>query len=62
MLFQTPVRSLFVSAHLEMRQKLRHRIRLLIRKLTRAGQGRRLAKKIETLTSYLDERVSLRQA
>lgn len=62
MLFQTPVSNLFSSTHQEVEQKLRHRIRLLIRKLTRAGHGRRIAKKIETLTAYLGERASLSQA
>jgi hypothetical protein len=62
MLFQTPVRNLFSSTHQEVEQKLRRRIRLLIRKLTSAAHGRRIAKKIETLTAFLGERVSLRQA
>jgi transcriptional regulator with XRE-family HTH domain len=62
MLFQTPVRNLFSSTHQKVEQKLRHRIRLLIRKLTRAGHGRRIAKKIETLTAYLGEQVSLSKA
>lgn len=62
MLFQTPVRNLFSSTHQEVEQKLRRRIRLLIRKLTSVAQGRGIAKKIETLTAYLGERVSLRQA
>jgi transcriptional regulator with XRE-family HTH domain len=62
MLFQTPVRKLFSSTHQEIEQKLRHRINLLIRKLMRAGHGRRIAKKIETLTVFLEERISLHQA
>jgi len=62
MLFRTPVRNLFSSAHQEVEQKLRHRIRLLIRKLTCAGNGRRSAKKIETLTMFLGERVVLDHA
>jgi transcriptional regulator with XRE-family HTH domain len=53
MLFRTPVRSLFSSTHEEVAQKLRRRIRLLIRKLTSARHGRRVARKIETLTGYL---------
>jgi transcriptional regulator with XRE-family HTH domain len=62
MLFRTPVRNLFSSTHEEIAQKLRHRIQLLIRKLTRAGQGRRISKKIETLAAYLGEQVSLGKA
>jgi transcriptional regulator with XRE-family HTH domain len=62
MLFRTPVRSLFSSTHEEIAKTLRHRIRLLIRKLLRAGQGHRTAKKIETLTAYLGEQPTLRQA
>jgi transcriptional regulator with XRE-family HTH domain len=62
MLFRTPVRNLFSSAHQEVEQKLRQRIRLLIRKLTRGGNGRRIAKKVETLTAYLGEHVSLGHA
>ena len=62
MLFRTPVRDLFSSKHEEVEQKLRNRIRLLIRKLIRAGRGRRIAKKIETLTAYLDEQVALGHA
>ena len=62
MLFQTPVRNLFSSTHHKVEQKLRHRIRLLIRKLGRAGRGRRITKKIETLVAYLEESVSLSQA
>jgi transcriptional regulator with XRE-family HTH domain len=62
MLFRTPVRNLFSNTQEEVEQKLRNRIRLLIRKLTRVAQGRRIAKKIETLTAYLGEQISLRQA
>jgi transcriptional regulator with XRE-family HTH domain len=62
MLFQTPVSKLFSSTHQDVAQKLRRRIRLLIRKLTRAGHGRRISKKIESLTAFLREEVSLRQA
>jgi DNA-binding XRE family transcriptional regulator len=62
MLFRTPMRSLFSSAHEEVANKLRHRIRLLIRKLTHAGHGRRIGKKIETLTAYLGENASLGHA
>lgn len=62
MLFRTPVRNLFSSKHEEVDRKLRHRIRLLIRKLARTGHGRRFTKKIETLTAYLTERVTLSHA
>jgi DNA-binding XRE family transcriptional regulator len=62
MLFRTPVRNLFSNTHQEVEQKLRHRIRLLIRKLSAAGQSRRFMKKIETLTTYLGEQVSLKHA
>lgn len=62
MLFRTPVRSLFSSTHQEIEKKLRHRIRLLIQKLIRDGNGRRISKKIETLTAYLGETATLRQA
>ena len=62
LLFQTPVRNLFSCTHQEVEQKLRHRIRLLIRKLIRAGQGRRITRKLEILTAYLEERVSLGHA
>jgi transcriptional regulator with XRE-family HTH domain len=62
MLFRTPVRNLFSSTHQEVEQKLRHRIRLLIRKLTRVGRGRRIARKIETLMAYLGEEVSVSHA
>jgi transcriptional regulator with XRE-family HTH domain len=61
-LFGTPVRNLFSSTHQEVEQKLRKRIRLLIRKLIRAGDGRRIAKKIEALTAFLGEQVSLSRA
>ena len=62
MLFGTPVRNLFSRTHQEVEQKLRQRIRLLIRKLMRAGRGRRIGKKIETLTAFLEEQVSVRHA
>ena len=62
MLFGTPVRNLFSSKHEEVERKLRRRMRLLIRKLTRAGEGRRIAKKIETLTAHLAGQVSLGRA
>ena len=62
MLFRTPVRNLFSSKHEEVERKLRYRIRLLIQKLIRAGQGRRSAKKIEILTAYLAEHLSLGHA
>jgi transcriptional regulator with XRE-family HTH domain len=62
LLFQTPVRSLFNNKHKEVEQKLKHRIRLLLRKLTRLGKGRRIAKKIEMLTAHLGEQLSLRHA
>jgi len=62
MLFRTPVRNLFSSTHREVEQKLRKRIRLLITKLIRGGHGRRIAKKLETLTAYLEEQVSLGRA
>jgi transcriptional regulator with XRE-family HTH domain len=62
MLFRTPVRNLFSAKHQEIEKKLRGRIRLLIRKLIHAGQGRLIAKKIETLTAFLGEQVSLGQA
>jgi transcriptional regulator with XRE-family HTH domain len=62
MLFRTPVRNLFSSTHAEIERKLRYRIRLLIRRLIRAGQDRRSAKKIETLTTYLSEQASLSRA
>jgi transcriptional regulator with XRE-family HTH domain len=61
-LFQTPVRSLFSSAHLGVEQKIKRRIRMLIRKLMRAGDGRRISKKIEILTACLGERVAFSQA
>ena len=62
MLFRTPVRSLFSSTHNKVAQKLRRRIRLLIRKLTSAGNGRQVAKKLETLAAYLGESASLGHA
>ena len=62
MLFRTPVRNLFSSTHKEVEQKLRRRIRLLIGKLLRVGHGRRIAKKLETLTTFLEEQVSLSRA
>jgi DNA-binding XRE family transcriptional regulator len=62
MLFGTPVKNLFSNTHQEIEQKLRQRIRLLIRKLSHAGKGGRLAKKIETLTTFLGERMSVSQA
>lgn len=61
MLFGTPVRNLFSSTHKDVAQKLRRRIRLLIRRLTATGQGRRLSKKIETLTAYLGEHSTVGQ-
>lgn len=62
MLFRTPVRNLFSSTHKEVEQKLRRRIRLLIGKLLRVGHGRGIAKKLETLTAFLEEQVSLGHA
>ena len=62
MLFRTPVRSLFSSTHEAVAQKLRRRIRLLIRKLTSARHSRRVAKKIETLAGYLGEHASVGHA
>lgn|ERR1035441_11063245 len=59
MLFRTPVRHLFGRTHQEVEKKLKHRIRLLVRKLLRAGHGRGITKKIETLTAFLGEQVSL---
>jgi transcriptional regulator with XRE-family HTH domain len=61
-LFRTPVRNLFSSTHKEMEQKLKYRIRLLVRKLLRAGHGRGIKKKVETLTALLGEQVSLGHA
>jgi len=58
MLFRTPLRGLFSGTHQKVEQKLRHRIRLLIRKLTQAARGRRIRRKLEILTGYLEERVS----
>ena len=62
LLFQTPVRNLFNSTHKEVEQKLKQRIRLLIRKLTKAGDGTRIKRKIEILTAFLGERMSLQEA
>ncbi len=61
MLFRTPVRSLFSSTHEEVTQKLRRRIKLLVRKLTLAGHSRRAAKKIEVLATYLSKQVTVAQ-
>jgi transcriptional regulator with XRE-family HTH domain len=62
MLFRTPLRSLFIGTHEKVEKKLLHRIRLLIRKLSKVGKGRTIAQKIELLTRYLEERVSISHA
>jgi len=62
MLFRTPVRTLFSNTHQDVERKLMHRVRLLIRKLMRAGEHRRIVKKIEILTIYLEEQISLGRA
>jgi len=59
MLFRTPVRNLFDGTHRKVERKLLRRIRLLIRKLGEAGQGRRTKRKVEILSVYLEERVAL---
>lgn len=62
MLFRTPIRSLFSGTHHKIESKLLRRIRLLIRKLSE-NKGRHHSKaKIEVLTSYLEERVSIGSA
>jgi len=61
-LFRAPVRHLFSGTHEKVEQKLLRRIRLLIRKLTDAEAGRRGKRKIEILTAYLEERISLVRA
>src|SRR4030095_604340 len=62
MLFRTPLRSLFSGTQVKVEKRLMHRIRLLIQKLSKAGKGRRIAQKIEILTRYLEERVSVSHA
>jgi len=62
MLFRTPVRNLFSSTHQKVENKLRKRIRLLIRKLTRLSRAKGIAKKIEILTAYLGEQASASRA
>lgn len=61
LLFQTPVRNLFSRTHQQVELKLKQRIRLLIRKLAKAGEGRRIKRKIEILTGFLAGRLSLQQ-
>ncbi len=61
LLFQTPVRNLFSRTHQEVELKLKQRIRLLIRKLAKGGGGRRIKRKIEILTGFLAERISLQE-
>jgi transcriptional regulator with XRE-family HTH domain len=62
LLFRTPVRSMFISTHEQVAQKLRRRIRLLIRKLTLAGPGRRDEKKIGILAGYLGDHAAVAHA
>ena len=62
LLFQTPVRNLFSRTHQEVEMKLKQRIRLLIQKLAKAGEGRRIKRKIEILAGFLAEGVSFRRA
>jgi transcriptional regulator with XRE-family HTH domain len=61
MLFRTPVRNLFSGTHAKVEHKLRRRIVLLIEKLGRARPGRRIERKIEILTAYLEQRISLQK-
>jgi transcriptional regulator with XRE-family HTH domain len=60
LLFQAPARNLFTSTHREVEQKLKQRIKLLIRKLTKATDRKRFKKKIETLAAYLGEQTIIR--
>ena|ERR1051326_350995 len=49
LLFHTPVRDLYGGVSQEVEQGLRRRVRLLVRKLSTAGQGRLTAFKIAAL-------------
>ena len=58
MLFRTPVRNLFDGTHRKLERRLLRRIRLLIQKLSKAGQGRRTKRKVEILSAYLEDRTA----
>ena len=60
-LFRTPLRSIFTGTHQKAEQKLRQRIRLLIKKLSQASHGHRVARKIEILKEYLRGTISVGQ-
>ena len=55
LLFGTPARDLFGGIHREVEQKLRDRIRCLIRKISRVGKNRVAKQKIEMLKEFLDK-------
>lgn len=61
-LFRTPVRSLFIGTHYHVERKLVRRIKLLIRSLSGVQQGRRIKRKLEILSDYLNARVAAAKA
>jgi DNA-binding XRE family transcriptional regulator len=61
-LFRTPVRNLFSGTHQDVEQKLMCRIRLLIQKLAKSGDGRKKSRKLEILNNFLRERSFSSQA
>ena len=54
-LFRTPARTLFCGLHKNVEQTLKKRVRLLVRKLTRAGYSRSVARKLEVLNLMLEQ-------
>jgi transcriptional regulator with XRE-family HTH domain len=62
LLFRTPVRNLFSGTHHKIAKKLMRRIRLLIQRLAEVRSSRRMKRKIEVLTAFLEEGISIRQA
>ena len=62
MLFRTPVRSLFGGVHNKVEHQLRQRVRLLLRKLARAGKGNATGLKVKILNSFLEQTPGHRHA
>jgi|ERR1051325_3005198 DNA-binding XRE family transcriptional regulator len=54
-LFRTPVRALFGGLHRDVAQKLRHRVRLLIRRLTDEKPSPLITRKLKYLNAILEE-------
>ena len=54
-LFRTPARTLFGGVHRNVEKTLKKRVRVLVRKFTRAGYSRLVARKLEVLNLLLEQ-------